>query len=183
MIGTGRAADRDTALGLGVNAFLDPQADKLEDAGEADVVFDVIGGEVLDRSAALVRADGALVTIARMPTVQPKDGRAIFFVVNPTAPGLWSSPSGSGTDGSNRSSGRYGRSPKRPLRLPPTGAPPARRSSGSPKADSPIATPAAATPRPLHERLHTESARRSRPPPPASPPRQLRTPLREGTTT
>ncbi len=81
VIGTGRAADRDTALGLGVNAFLDLQADKLEDASEVDVVFDVIGGEILDRSAALVRAGGTLVTIARTPTVQPKDGRAVFFVV------------------------------------------------------------------------------------------------------
>ena len=81
VIGTGRAADRDTALGLGVHAFLDLEADKLEDAGEVDVVFDVIGGEILDRSAALVRAGGTLVTTVRVPTVQPKDGRAIFFVV------------------------------------------------------------------------------------------------------
>jgi NADPH:quinone reductase-like Zn-dependent oxidoreductase len=83
VIGTGRAADRDTAVGLGVNAFLDLQADKLEDGGEVDVVFDVIGGEILDRSAALVRADGTLVSIARVPTIQPKDGHAVFFVVEP----------------------------------------------------------------------------------------------------
>ena len=50
VIGTGRPADRDTALGLGVHAFLDLQADRLEEAGEVDVVFDVIGGEILDRS-------------------------------------------------------------------------------------------------------------------------------------
>src|ERR1700683_2376609 len=50
VIGTGRAADRDTALGLGVNAFVDLQADKLEDAGEVDVVFDVIGGGVFARA-------------------------------------------------------------------------------------------------------------------------------------
>jgi NADPH:quinone reductase-like Zn-dependent oxidoreductase len=83
VIGTGRAADHDTALALGVNTFLDLQADKLEDAGEVDVVFDVIGGEVLDRSAALVRAGGTLVSIARMPKVQNKDGHAVFFVVEP----------------------------------------------------------------------------------------------------
>jgi NADPH:quinone reductase-like Zn-dependent oxidoreductase len=83
VIGTGRAADRDTALGLGANAFVDLQADKLEDVGDVDVVFDVIGGEILDRSAALVRAGGTLVTIARTPTVKPKDGRAMFFVVEP----------------------------------------------------------------------------------------------------
>lgn len=66
-----------------MNAFFDLQADKLEDAGKVDVVFDVIGGEILDRSTALVRAGGTLVTIARPPTVQPEDGRAIFFVVEP----------------------------------------------------------------------------------------------------
>jgi NADH dehydrogenase FAD-containing subunit len=83
VIGTGRAADKDTALGLGADAFLDLQSDHLEDAGEADVVFDVIGGDVLDRSAAVVRAGGTLVTIATPPKVQPRDGRAVFFVVEP----------------------------------------------------------------------------------------------------
>ncbi len=83
VIGTGRSADRDTARALGVDVFLDLQADEVEDAGEVDVVFDVIGGEILDRSTSLVRAGGTLVTIARAPTVQPKDGRAIFFVVEP----------------------------------------------------------------------------------------------------
>jgi NADPH:quinone reductase-like Zn-dependent oxidoreductase len=81
VIGTGRAPDRDTALGLGVDAFLDLEADKLEDAGKVDVVLDVIGGEILGRSTALVRAGGTLVTTIRVPTVQPEDGRAIFFVV------------------------------------------------------------------------------------------------------
>ncbi|MGP3926111.1 NADP-dependent oxidoreductase [Streptomyces sp. 8N616] len=83
VIGTGRASDRDRALALGVDTFLDLQAEKLEDAGAADVVFDVIGGDILDRSAALVRAGGTLVTIAMPPKVQPKDGRAVFFVVEP----------------------------------------------------------------------------------------------------
>ncbi len=81
VIGTGRATDRDTVLGLGAHRFLDLEADKLEDAGEVDVALDVIGGEILDRSAALVRAGGTLVTTIREPTVPPKDGRAIFFVV------------------------------------------------------------------------------------------------------
>lgn len=83
VIATGRAADRDTALGLGAEAFLDLQSDRLEDAGEADVVFDVIGGEILDRSAALVRPGGTLVTIAAPPVVRPENGRAVFFVVEP----------------------------------------------------------------------------------------------------
>jgi NADPH:quinone reductase-like Zn-dependent oxidoreductase len=83
VIGTGRAADKDTVLGLGADAFLDLQADDLAAAGEVDVVFDVIGGEISDRSAALVRAGGTLVTIAAPPTAAPKNGRAVFFVVEP----------------------------------------------------------------------------------------------------
>ncbi|MBM9504425.1 NADP-dependent oxidoreductase [Actinacidiphila acididurans] len=83
VIATGRARDRETALGLGAEVFVDLEADRLEDTEEADVVFDVIGGEILDRSAALVRAGGTLVTIAAPPTVRPQDGRAVFFVVEP----------------------------------------------------------------------------------------------------
>lgn len=83
VIATGRARDRETALGLGAEAFVDLQADRLEDTGEVDVVFDVIGGEILERSAALVRAGGTLVTIAAPPTVTPENGRAVFFVVEP----------------------------------------------------------------------------------------------------
>jgi NADPH:quinone reductase-like Zn-dependent oxidoreductase len=79
--GTGRADDRDIVLGLGAHTFL--EAGDLEQAGEVDVVFDVIGGEILERSASLVRPGGTLVTIAMPPTVWPKDGRAVFFVVEP----------------------------------------------------------------------------------------------------
>jgi hypothetical protein len=135
VIGTGRAADRDTALGLGADAFLDLQSDQLEDAGEVDVVFDVIGGNVLNRSAALVRAGGTLVAIATPPKVQPRDGRAVFSSSNPIAPGSPTSPSDSGTDASSRSSGPCGHSGMRPPRSPPTGARPARRSSGSRKTE------------------------------------------------
>lgn len=88
VIGTGRTAQKDTVLGLGADAFLDLQQDRLEDIGTVDVVLDVIGGEVLDRSALLVRPGGALVTIAEPPRVRPDDARAIFFVVEPDRAGL-----------------------------------------------------------------------------------------------
>ncbi|MFB7715736.1 NADP-dependent oxidoreductase [Streptomyces sp. NPDC056105] len=83
VIGTGRAADRETVLALGADVFVDLQAERLEDIGDVDLVFDVIGGDILDRSTALVRAGGTLVTIAEPVTVQPADGRAVFFVVEP----------------------------------------------------------------------------------------------------
>ncbi|MGW5363396.1 NADP-dependent oxidoreductase [Actinopolymorpha pittospori] len=83
VIGTGRSAHRDQVLALGADTFLDLQTEKLEDCCEVDVVLDVIGGDMLDRSAALVRAGGTLVSITLPPKVQPKDGRAVFFVVEP----------------------------------------------------------------------------------------------------
>jgi NADPH:quinone reductase-like Zn-dependent oxidoreductase len=83
VIGTGRTADRDRAVELGVHTFLDLETEKLEDAGEVDVVFDVIGGDILARSTALVRAGGTLVTIAEPPQTQPRDGRALYFLVEP----------------------------------------------------------------------------------------------------
>ncbi|MFE3117314.1 NADP-dependent oxidoreductase [Streptomyces niveus] len=83
VIGTGRAADRETVLELGADVFVDLQAERLEDIGDVDLVFDVIGGDILDRSAGLVRAGGTLVTIAGPVTVRPADGRAVFFVVEP----------------------------------------------------------------------------------------------------
>jgi NADPH:quinone reductase-like Zn-dependent oxidoreductase len=81
IIGTGRAADEDRAKELGVHRFVD--VEDLKDAGEVDVVLDVIGGEIRDRSTALVRPGGTLVTIADPPAVHPANGRAVFFVVEP----------------------------------------------------------------------------------------------------
>ena len=44
--------DRDRVVFPGAHSFLDLQTEKLEDAGEVDVVFDVIGGDILARSTA-----------------------------------------------------------------------------------------------------------------------------------
>ncbi|WP_028933800.1 NADP-dependent oxidoreductase [Pseudonocardia spinosispora] len=81
VIATGRADDRDLALDLGAHAFLDLGADELESVGEVDLVLDVVGGDILERSTALVRPGGTLVTIAEPPSTQPAHGIAKFFVV------------------------------------------------------------------------------------------------------
>jgi NADPH:quinone reductase-like Zn-dependent oxidoreductase len=51
VIGTGRAADRQTSLDFGAQEFVDLDNDVLEDIGEVDLVFDVIGGDIGKRSA------------------------------------------------------------------------------------------------------------------------------------
>src|SRR5881275_3315617 len=81
VIGTGRAADRQAALDFGAQEFVDLDSDTLEDAGGVDLVFDVLGGDIGKRSAALVRAGGTLVTIAGPPAARPADGLAVDFVV------------------------------------------------------------------------------------------------------
>jgi NADPH:quinone reductase-like Zn-dependent oxidoreductase len=81
VIGTGRAADRQTALDFGAQEFIDLDNDALEDVGEVDLVFDVIGGDIGARSAGLIRAGGTLVTIVGPTEARPADGLAIDFVV------------------------------------------------------------------------------------------------------
>src|SRR4051812_30988344 len=81
VIGTGRAADRQTALDFGAHEFVDLDSDALEDVGGVDLVFDVVGGDIGKRSAALVRAGGVLVTIAGPAEARPADGLAVDFVV------------------------------------------------------------------------------------------------------
>ena len=88
VIGSGRTAQKDAILGHGVDTFLDLEQDRLEDVGEVDVVFDVLGGGILDRSAQLVRSGGSLVTIAEPPRVRPEGAQAIFFIVEPNRPQL-----------------------------------------------------------------------------------------------
>jgi NADPH:quinone reductase-like Zn-dependent oxidoreductase len=81
VIGTGRAADRATALDFGAQEFVDLDNDALEDVGGVDLVLDVIGGEIGKRSAGLIRTGGTLVAVTGPPEVRPADGAAIDFVV------------------------------------------------------------------------------------------------------
>ncbi|TDO56709.1 NADPH:quinone reductase-like Zn-dependent oxidoreductase [Kribbella sp. VKM Ac-2571] len=81
VIGTGRAADRAKALDFGAHEFVDLEKDALEDVGAVDLVFDVIGGDIQKRSAAMIKAGGSLVSIVGPVEARPADGRAVDFVV------------------------------------------------------------------------------------------------------
>jgi len=81
VIGTGRAADRQTVLDFGAKKFVDLDNDALEEVGEVDLVFDVIGGDIGKRSAGLIRAGGTLVSIVGPPEARPANGLAVDFVV------------------------------------------------------------------------------------------------------
>ena len=81
VIGTGRAADRQTALDFGAQDFVDLDNDTLEDVGKVDLVFDVIGGDIGKRSAAVIRAGGTLVSVVGPAEARPADGLVVDFVV------------------------------------------------------------------------------------------------------
>ncbi|WP_333676403.1 NADP-dependent oxidoreductase [Dyella sp.] len=81
VIGTGRAAARQAALQFGAQEFVDLDNDILEDIGQVDLVFDVLGGDIAKRSVGVIRSRGTLVTIAGPIEARPVDGRTIDFVV------------------------------------------------------------------------------------------------------
>src|SRR6187397_3416923 len=81
VIGTGRAGARQTALDFGAQEFVDLDNEALEDIGEVDLVFDVIGGDITKRSAGLIRAGGTLVSIVGPTEARPADGLVVDFVV------------------------------------------------------------------------------------------------------
>src|ERR1700760_4000834 len=81
VIGTGRAADSQTALDFGAHEFLDLDNDALEDVGGVDLVFDVIGGNTKRGPGSLIRSGGTLVSVVGPPETRPADGLAVDFVV------------------------------------------------------------------------------------------------------
>src|SRR5262249_6807386 len=62
---------------------VDLDNDALEDVGEVDLVFDVLGGDIAKRSAGVIRAGGTLVTVTGPTEARPSGGLAVDFVVVP----------------------------------------------------------------------------------------------------
>jgi NADPH:quinone reductase-like Zn-dependent oxidoreductase len=67
----------DAARALGAHEVVDGRG-KLDEVGPVDLVFDTVGGELLELATALVGTDGRLVSIAEDPA-----GAGTYFVVEP----------------------------------------------------------------------------------------------------
>jgi NADPH:quinone reductase-like Zn-dependent oxidoreductase len=81
VIGTGRSGARQRVLDLGADDFVDVERDGWEaTVGPVDLVYDIIGGDVLARSAAIVRPGGALVSVMAPPQTERDDIRTVHFV-------------------------------------------------------------------------------------------------------
>src|SRR5581483_11992544 len=76
---------RDRVLELGADEFVDVGRDGWETTvGQVDVVYDIIGGDVLARSAAIVKPGGVLVSIVGPPPTDRSDIRTVGFVRDPS---------------------------------------------------------------------------------------------------
>jgi NADPH:quinone reductase-like Zn-dependent oxidoreductase len=81
VIGTGRAGARQRVLDLGAEEFIDVEQDGWEKAvSPANLVYDIIGGEVLARSPAIVKPGGALVSVMNPVQTDRDDIRMVHFV-------------------------------------------------------------------------------------------------------
>ncbi|MEU5264223.1 NADP-dependent oxidoreductase [Amycolatopsis sp. NPDC021455] len=81
VIGTGRGRHAEAADAAGAHEFVDLDRGWFD--GRADLVFDTVGGDVLARSAAVVKPGGALVSISAPPAALPGTSRAVYFIVEP----------------------------------------------------------------------------------------------------
>jgi len=84
VIGSGRAGSRQRVLDLGAGAFVDVEQDGWERTiDRVDLVYDCIGGDVLARSAAVVKPGGAVVSVMAPPPTDRDDIRTVHFVRDP----------------------------------------------------------------------------------------------------
>jgi NADPH:quinone reductase-like Zn-dependent oxidoreductase len=81
VIGTGRADARRRVLELGADQFVDVEQDGWEsNVGPVDLIYDIIGGDVLARSVALVKPGGAIVSVVAPIPNDRSDIRTVGFV-------------------------------------------------------------------------------------------------------
>jgi NADPH:quinone reductase-like Zn-dependent oxidoreductase len=84
VIGTGRARARQRVLDLGAEMFVDIERDDWErEIGSVDLVYDIVGGDVVARSMAIVKPGGAVVSIMAPMHTDRTDFRTVDFVRDP----------------------------------------------------------------------------------------------------
>src|SRR5919202_394702 len=85
VVATGRAWAEELVRELGADEFVDTGCRRFEEAaGEVDVVFDLVGGEVQERSWAVVKPGGVLATVvAPLEQSERRGVHGVYFVVEP----------------------------------------------------------------------------------------------------
>ncbi len=83
---TVRSDARELVGGFGAERVIDVRTEAFDDSGPYDVVIDTVGGQTLDRSFAVLRRGGRLVTLSAPPPAGKADEYGItatFFIVTP----------------------------------------------------------------------------------------------------
>ena len=91
MIGLGRAGSRELVMSLGADEFVMDGTALAESRREVDVLFDLVGSELLQRCSSAVRRGGTAVSVVEPPPSRNGHGddiRSRFFVVEPDRPQL-----------------------------------------------------------------------------------------------
>jgi NADPH:quinone reductase-like Zn-dependent oxidoreductase len=87
VIGSASPANHEAVRGFGVDEAIDYHSNWFEDGVDpVDLVFDTVGGEVLERSPMIVREGGRIVSVDEQPTRVSDEARieALYFVVEPS---------------------------------------------------------------------------------------------------
>ncbi len=78
VVGTGSAENEAFVRGLGADEYVNYRTTHFEDVvKDADVVFDTVGGETLDRSYAAAKQGGIVVTVAGQPNTEKAAARGV----------------------------------------------------------------------------------------------------------
>jgi NADPH:quinone reductase-like Zn-dependent oxidoreductase len=87
VIATCSGQDRDFVSGLGASQVIDYHGERFEDrVQDVDLVFDLVGGETQDRSWAVLKAGGVLVSTTREPDkdkAAQKNARGVHYMAEP----------------------------------------------------------------------------------------------------
>ena len=84
VIGTASRTAWSSARAHGAHEVLDGRGGRFEEAlAPVDLVFDTVGGELLERSPATLRPGGRLVSVAEEPPPTAGEIHASYFVVEP----------------------------------------------------------------------------------------------------
>src|SRR5262245_30354150 len=84
VIGTGRSSARSSVLAMGADRFVDLEQDRWWDTvGQVDLVYDIVGGDVLAKSVGIIKPGGALVTVILPPAETRSDIRTVHFIREP----------------------------------------------------------------------------------------------------
>jgi NADPH:quinone reductase-like Zn-dependent oxidoreductase len=89
--GIGHAGSRDLVMSLGADEFVTDGTALAQSPGDVDVMFDLVGGELLRQCSSVVRRDGTAVSAVEPPPSRNGHGediRSRFFVVEPNRPQL-----------------------------------------------------------------------------------------------